>query len=321
MSFLLLKPFCRSVDVWGGDRMFRYYPDQIGIIPDIAEAWVLSVNEKGECTVEGGEYDKLTFAEALRRMGHESIGEDRPGDEFPLLIKLIDAKKDLSVQVHPNDEFARAHDQPRGKTEAWYIIDAESDSRLVYGLEDGVTPEELALDLAAENLEPDLRFTPVRPGDVAFIPAGTVHAIGKGIWLCEVQQNCDVTYRLYDYNRLDKKGKKRDLDVELGLGAIDHSPREFTLKPCGDTTHFANSEKTCLCRCEYFKMFRRRVFGRTEICPGRDSFLACTVVGGSGTVSDGERTVEISVGKQLFFPAGDEVYVLDGEFETVDTTL
>lgn len=228
--------------LWGGTRLSEEYgkgtPGQ-----KIAEAWVLSLREEGENIVENGVFSGKTLSET----GLFS----KP---FPLLVKLIDAHDRLSVQVHPNDETAKADGLPGGKTEMWYILEAADGAELVYGMEN-VDKETIRKAAESGTLEPYLKHRKVKKGDVFFIPAGTVHAIGSGILIAEVQQNSNTTYRLYDYDRRDKDGKTRPLHIEKALEALDVTlPHEENRTEISEQTDTVTRER--LCRCDYFDVQR-----------------------------------------------------------------
>lgn len=205
--------------IWGGHNLAQKLgkaapPDKL-----IGESW--EVYEENR--VMNGRYAGQTIGELRRPMGRALMGNVSPDEIFPLLTKLIDAQDVLSVQVHPDDRFAREHEhQPYGKTECWYIIDAVPGAELIYGFSRDSSPEEYERLVSEGKLEPILRFLPVKPGDVVYLPARTVHAIGAGIVLYELQQTSDITYRIYDWNRRDASGKPRELHVEKALEVLDY---------------------------------------------------------------------------------------------------
>ena len=228
--------------IWGGTRLSAEYgkgvPGQ-----KIAEAWVLSLREDGENEIENGALAGKTLSET-----------GLFPEPFPLLIKLIDAHDRLSVQVHPDDKAAKADGLPAGKTEMWYVLDASPDAELVYGIEN-VDKETLKTAAESGKLEPYLKRRRVHKGDVFFIPAGMVHAIGSGILVAEVQQNSNTTYRLYDYDRRDKDGKARPLHIEKALEVLDASlPHEENRTELLEKSEKVTRER--LCRCEYFEVER-----------------------------------------------------------------
>ena len=200
--------------IWGGTKLKTMY-NKHSALDIVAESWELSAHKDGESIVADGPYSGLTLTQYLNAIGNSALGTNAKNfDYFPILIKLIDARSALSVQVHPDDSYALEHEGEYGKTEMWYILDCEENASLYYGFKKDVTKEEYKNAIENNTLTDILNKIPVHKGDVFFIPAGTVHAIGAGILICEIQQNSNTTYRVYDYNRRDKKGNTRPLHVE-----------------------------------------------------------------------------------------------------------
>ena len=209
--------------VWGGDKIAQYK----GIKTDIeriGESWEVSGVPEHQTAVANGALRGQTITELVKEYKGRLVGEHvyaRNGDEFPLLIKFIDALSDLSIQVHPDDAMAmRRHGQRNGKTEMWYVMEADLGAKLISGFRRNTDPEEYRAVLAAGHLEDLLHSEEPKAGDVYFIPAGRVHALGKGLMVAEIQQTSDCTYRIYDYNRVDKDGKQRQLHTEVGPGIL-----------------------------------------------------------------------------------------------------
>lgn len=217
--------------LWGGRRLDSFGKE---LPPDgpLAESWELSCQPNGLSVVEGGRYDGQRLDQLLMSDRSGWMGTDfAESENFPLLVKFIDAEKDLSVQVHPNDEAAqRLENVPYGKNEIWYVVYAPEGATLVAGLKPGTTPDGLAAAIAAGRCEDELAQIPVKAGDVINIPAGLVHAITAGLIVYEVQQSSDTTYRLYDYNRRGADGKLRPLHVDKGLEVIDFAPGDAPLR-------------------------------------------------------------------------------------------
>ena len=216
----LLKPIGKDY-LWGGRRLNDDFSKDVPMQP-LAETWECSTHHDGTSIVASGEVKGLSLAEVLRRnpgflgMHYANLGE------LPILIKLIDAKKDLSVQVHPDDEYAFKHENgQRGKTEMWYVLDASRNAQLVYGFSHDIEKSVLAKSLQDGTVEKYLQKIPVHRDDVFFIKPGTVHAIGAGALIAEIQESSNLTYRLFDYNRVDKNGRKRELHIEKALAVVD----------------------------------------------------------------------------------------------------
>ena len=214
--------------IWGGNRLNEAVSPELQI-DKLGEIWSISGVQGNLSLVENGPLKEKNLLELIETYREKLLGENvwkKFGQDFPLLIKFIDAAEPLSVQVHPNDEQAKSLHNSFGKTEMWYIMDADPDAELIIGFKENTTPEAYAKHLANETLEEILGKVQVEKGDAVYIPSGRVHAIGAGIVLAEIQQTSDITYRIYDYNRIDKDGNKRELHTELALKAIDFNPIE-----------------------------------------------------------------------------------------------
>lgn len=202
--------------IWGGTRLCREYGKQSSA-KTVGESWELTVRRDEISTVENGVFSGKGLDEVIGLCGRDVTGGDFGVSDFPLLVKLIDADDRLSVQVHPDDVYAARVENDRGKTEMWYIVDAAEGAEIICGLADGVDSKDFAKAVAEGRVESVLRHLPVAAGEAYFIPAGLAHAIGKGILIAEIQQNCDLTYRVYDYCRRDADGKLRELHIERAL--------------------------------------------------------------------------------------------------------
>lgn len=214
--------------IWGGNKLNQFLPPDLQM-ENLGEIWSLSGVQGNVSIVENGELKGKNLNDLIESYEEKLLGNkiwEKFGKEFPLLIKFIDAAQPLSVQVHPDDEQAKRLHNSFGKSEMWYIMDAEKNAELIIGFEKGITKEDYQQHLENETLEKILHKVPVSKGDAVYIPAGRVHAIGAGVVLTEIQQTSDVTYRIYDYNRIEKDGKKRELHTDLALQAIDFNPIE-----------------------------------------------------------------------------------------------
>lgn len=248
--------------IWGGNKLNLAVPGELQM-ENLGEIWSLSGIPGNVSEVENGALKGQNLNELIQDFREKLVGKrvwDKFGKDFPLLIKFIDAAQPLSVQVHPNDALAKKLHNSFGKSEMWYIMDAEKNSELIIGFKEGINKEDYEQHLAHENLEAILGKVPVQTGDAVYIPAGRVHAIGAGIVLAEIQQTSDVTYRIYDYNRIDKDGKKRELHTDLALEAIDFHPIEQIKTNYDSTENQFNS----LIATPYFK---------TEIFTGNREIL------------------------------------------------
>ena len=218
------------------------------------------------------------------------------GKRFPLLIKLIDAEDDLSIQVHPDDEYAAAHTDDLGKTEMWYIVDAAPDAKIIYGLKRHYTAEELRMAIAAGTLPQMMNYIPVKKGEVYFIPSGTVHAICRGLLIAEIQQNSNITYRVYDYNRRGADGKPRALHVEDALAVIEKIPDPLSRRAESDPV------QGMLAKCGFFTVYHKT--GAFSMAAGTESFIHLLCLDGSATLTWQGGEVSLCKGESVFIPAG-----------------
>lgn len=231
MQPLKFKPIFME-RIWGGDTLKTKYGFDIPEGKKIGELWCISDNRTAVSEVDGGNYDGKKLDVLARQHSNEIYGNNKKYERFPLLIKLIDAHDKLSVQVHPDDDYAYKYENgDLGKTEMWYIVDAKPGAKLVCGLKEGTTKEQFKKLLDEGKLEDCLNEIEVNPGDVIYIQSGMVHAIGDGILICEIQQNSDLTYRVYDYNRVDTNGKKRTLHIDKALDVIDFNLKSDKVIP------------------------------------------------------------------------------------------
>lgn len=289
--------------IWGGHRLVEKLGKPGPRDRLIGESWEIY----DENRVLNGPYAGKTIGALRRLMGRDLTGHVSPEAVFPLLTKLIDARDVLSVQVHPDDRFARSLEhQSHGKTECWYILAADPGSTLTYGFARNITPDEYERLVQAGELESVLREVPVHPGDVVYIPAGTVHAIGAGILLFELQQTSDVTYRIYDWNRKDAEGRPRELHVEKARQVLDyHRFQRGLVKPL----HAPDGKRSMLVAGPYFTLELAET-GRHEM-ETRDSPIGICALGGSATVTAREESVTVDPYSSLLVPAAAGSYVLD----------
>lgn len=211
--------------LWGGRKIVAFKHLNLQM-ENVGESWEISGVKNNETIVNGGPYDGKTLNQLVREQKGRLVGQEnyaRFGNEFPLLVKFIDACRDLSIQVHPNDETARRHGKVRGKTEMWYVLRSDEGARLYNGLRQPLTPETYEQMVADDTITDALACHEAHEGDVFFIPAGRIHAIGAGCFVAEIQQTCDVTYRIYDYKRRDKNGNPRELHVREAAESIDYT--------------------------------------------------------------------------------------------------
>ena len=307
-EILKLIPAFKS-PIWSGENLKKIYkensPDKIG------EAWVLSAHKDGQSVVTGGNLDGLTLSEALEKMGKEALGKKAEGFEFfPQLIKFIDTSDFLSVQVHPSDDYALTNEGQYGKTEVWYIIDAQKDCGIYFGLKDSLTKQEVLSKAQDGSIEEKLQFVKVKKGECYFVSPGTIHAIGKGVTLAEVQQNSNLTYRLYDFLRKDKDGNYRELHLDKAAKVSVLEP----LKYCkdGDIENIDGGSIKTVAQCEYFTAKALTLKGEFKLCKN-DSFVSVVIISGSGKIDN----KDFKVGDSYFVPADYGEFTLNGDFEAL----
>ncbi len=309
---LLLKPPVKDY-LWGGTKLKTEY----GLETDkdiVAEGWMLSCHKDGSNIVLNGEFKGKTLPEVLKVWGNGALGEKASKFEyFPILIKLIDAKQKLSIQVHPNNEYALKNEGEYGKTEMWYVVDCEEGAELIYGLNCEVSKEEFEQRIKDNTLTEICNYVPVHKGDVFFISAGTLHAIGEGIVIAEVQQNSNTTYRVSDYGRLGADGKPRELHIEK---AIDVTNRCIPTIPHGNVGEIKTTVFGCvrdLAECEYFISKLISFDGKTELY-SKDSFISLIVLDGEIRLNYDNEFIVAKKGNSFFIPADFKISI-DGKAE------
>ncbi len=296
MKIQKLTPAVKNY-IWGGTRLIQDYGKKTDA-PTLSETWELSFHPDGLTLLDDG----TPLADAVTRSEWGTNLEKF--ENFPQLIKLIDAGSDLSVQVHPSDEYALAHENSYGKTEMWYIVDAAEGAGIYLGFKEAITPAQLEAAIQQNTLTALLNFFPVTPGECYFIPAGTIHAIGKGCLICEVQQNSNITYRVYDYGRTDAAGNPRELHVEKAKAVSDLSKFEYTplSRPAADGEVIAE--------CKYFTAKKLAVSGEKTLTCDESSFKFLICLKGSGTL---EEDLPLTPGTAYFIPAGYGSFTLKGD--------
>lgn len=300
--------------LWGGEKLKTDY-NKVSSLTPLAESWELSAHPDGESFVSGGEYDGLTMTELIKVLGTSALGKNAERfNYFPVLIKFIDAKGDLSIQVHPDDAYALQNEGEYGKTEMWYILDSDEGACLYYGFSRDVTEEEFKGSITNGTLTDLLQRVPVKKGDVFFIPAGTVHAIGAGIVICEIQQNSNTTYRVYDYNRRDKNGALRPLHIEKALAVA-------SLKKAPEHTETPSGADVLLASCDYFTVRRLQVCGKISISVTEDAFSSLIVTDGNGLLRMNGEVLPFRKGDSIFIPAQNATCTMEGNGELILTTV
>lgn len=279
------------------DRLGKRIPDG-----PVGESWEVSAHPNGISRVSGGTLDGTPLDELVQKAGADLLGPRtyrKYGDNFPLLVKLIDVNTIASVQVHPNDEQAqRLEGYPWGKTEAWYVIDRAPDAKFFIGLVPDVTPASFRESLTSGTTRELLASPDVKPGDCILVPPGTVHAVGQGVLMLEIQQSSDITYRVYDWDRKDEKGKKRELHIEKALQVID-----FDARPRIFRTEQRSDALGRILAGDRFEIFQGRIATGLDL-PARSSCSTGTVVEGDLRLAAGDTRIELRCGDSFVVPAG-----------------
>lgn len=305
--------------LWGGDKIAAFK----GIVLDrhnVGESWEISGLKNHESVVAEGEHAGTTLRQLIGRYKGQVVGNRvyrKYGDDFPLLVKFIDASKDLSVQVHPDDDLARRRHNCRGKTEMWYIIDAGQGASLLAGMSRTITPKEYLQHMSAGTLLDVLARHYTHEGDIFFLPSGRIHSIGAGNLLLEVQQSSDITYRVYDYDRIDSNGKPRELHTDLALDAIDFTVSSDCLRHYPD-----RAGKISLINSIFFDVDRIMVRGDYLLRTPHDAFLCMMCIDGSVTIDHGtSQLTSLRRGESVLVPACVSALNIKGQATIITATV
>lgn len=307
--------------LWGGTKLITQFSKAFDG-PVLAESWELCAHSAGSSVVADGPLQGKTLLELSESQGIALFGTALERfQSFPVMIKLIDAKKDLSVQVHPDDAFARRVENDSGKTEMWYILSAEPGAFLYFGFKRRLSREEFLKAAQDGSITESLNKVYVKPGDVLFIKAGTVHAIGAGILLAEIQQNSNTTYRVYDYHRTDAGGKPRELHLEKAAEVADLNP--CPAKPLPPKTLWVQngSELQRLAECPYFQACCLLLSGEAVLCADNRSFHSLLCVDGEAELCAGDYRAQLKKGDSYLLPAGTGEYRLEGRARLLVTSI
>lgn len=297
---LTFQPILKRIR-WGGRRLGTLLHKQIGQACDYAESWEIADHADGQSLVDGGPLAGQSLTSLIRTHRQDLLGSKSSVTQFPLLIKFLDAHDWLSLQVHPDDRLAKKFNpSENGKTEAWVILDSQTDSQIAAGLKTGVTPEQLRQALVDGAIENCLNLISVQPGDCVFVPAGTVHALGPGIVLAEIQQQSNLTFRLFDWGRLDASGKPRTVHVEESLACTDFNRGPvFAVQPVQLCDSHPFEE---LVRCEHFVIRRHRFLDPIRISTD-ERFRILISLSGNAVVKSKHGTAQLPMGTTVLLPA------------------
>ncbi len=304
MEPLLLKPVGKD-NLWGGVRLKTDFYKDIPITP-LAETWECSAHPDGPSVIVNGEFAGLALNEVLN-LHPEFLGskvDKRYG--LPILIKFIDAEKDLSIQVHPGDSFARKYENDFGKTEMWYVVDADQNALIIHGFAHDMNENMLRKSVKDGDLNKHLNKVKVHKGDVFFTPAGTIHGIGAGCLIAEIQESSNVTYRVYDYNRVDKNGKKRELHFDKAIQVLDMKAGQRYQQKARLVHYYPGCSRELLCRCEYFETVLLKVTKGVAFTVRNTSFQVLLCIDGDGGLETKEyqKPLRFKKGDCIFIPAG-----------------
>lgn len=320
----LMKPSGKDY-LWGGQRLNDEFEKSINMSP-LAETWECSTHPDGPSYVVNGPFEGLKLSEVLL-LHPEFLGERHKGQhQLPILIKFIDAKNDLSVQVHPTDDYAKTHENGQlGKTEMWYVLDASKDAKLIYGFHHDTDEASIRNAIHNGKLVNYLQQVSVKKDDLFFIEAGTVHAIGAGCLVAEIQESSNLTYRMYDYDRVDKNGNKRELHVDKALAVVNMKSSSEPKQPLRVLRYRQGVASELLCRCKYFEVYRMIVnTERRQIVKYRADemgFRVLLCVNGCGTINYGNNSYNGMMfykGDCIFVPADSEELLIHGQAQFLD---
>lgn len=317
----LLRPSGKDY-IWGGKRLNDEFEKNIPLSP-LAETWECSTHPAGPSWVVGGEFDGMELAQVLQAHPEYLGTHPNTNGELPILIKFIDAYKDLSVQVHPDDAYAGVYENgQRGKTEMWYVLDAAKNAKLVYGFRHDTNEEEVRGAIAAGTVMRHLQQISIQKDDVFFLKPGTVHAIGAGALIAEIQQNSNLTYRLYDYDRVDKNGNKRPLHIDKAMKVANFASSAEPRQPMRVLRYRQGMATELLCRCKYFEVCRMIVNTerRQKIAFRADelSFRVLLCVDGCGSLRFEGESLDFYKGDCIFVPANSVELRIHGQAQFLD---
>ncbi|WP_070000037.1 type I phosphomannose isomerase catalytic subunit [Cellulosilyticum sp. I15G10I2] len=314
---LKLNPVFKDY-IWGGDKLKTLYHKKSDL-EVMAESWELSTHKDGQCKIAEGAHEKETLANWIK--GKNFLGSKAASqDDLPILIKLIDAKDNLSVQVHPDDDYALTNEGDFGKTEMWYVLEAEEDARLVYGFKKDISKEAFEQHIIDNTLTEVLNSVPVKKGDVFFINPGTMHAIGKGIMIAEIQQSSNVTYRVYDYGRVGVDGKPRELHVEKAL-QVTHLKKADKAKVDYNLEKHEGYSRGVIAACKYFTVELVEIEAEAVMHADHTTFHSLLILEGDVRIYSHKDTLYAAKGESIFIPASYGDYKIEGSSKIILSTL
>lgn len=323
---------CMTKDyLWGGTKLRTVFGKKCDY-DIIAESWELSAHPDGQSIIADGPYKGMYFGEFIEKFGADTVGwKSGSLDRFPILIKFIDAMKPLSIQIHPDDEYALGNENEFGKNEMWYVVDCEPGAYLYCGLSKDASKEEIRERIENNTITDILNKVEVSKGDCVMVKAGTIHAIGAGILICEIQQNSNCTYRMYDYDRRDKFGNKRELHVDKALDVVD-TKKYVSYESCEDTDDKALEEAAItleedstagqlLVSCKYFECYKYDISDHVTINVDTASFRSVIFIEGKGTIRVDDNIKNYKAGDSFFITAGNKTVDIEGDGVAIVTNV
>lgn len=320
MKPLKFSPLLKST-LWGGDKIIPFKHLDCNQ-KDVGESWEISGVKDNESIVSTGEYQGVKLNDVVAQLKDKLLGKEnyaRFGNEFPLLIKFIDARQQLSIQVHPSDEIAKRQGKERGKTEMWYIMDGEPDAKLRSGLKNKITPEEYKEMVDNDTITDAIAEYQVKEGDCFFLPAGRIHSIGAGCFLAEIQQTSDVTYRIYDFKRKDKNGNYRQLHTQQAAECIDyHVESNYRTEYTPEKNKGVNMVNCPFFTTSVYDLDEPMTLDYSEL----DSFVILIGIKGEGILKDNEgNEVTLREGESILYPATTETITVSGTIKFLETYI
>lgn len=311
---LFMEPIYKDY-IWGGTRLKEYLKKDIKT-ETAAESWEMSTNDAGLSKIQTGQTLKELFEDSSIK--EEIFGtKTKNMKEFPLLIKFIDAKDNLSVQVHPDDEYALKYENDKGKTEMWYVMDCDENAKIICGIKESIKQEEIANIIHTGKIREILNEVSIHKGDVIFIPSGTIHAILKGTLICEIQQNSNLTYRVYDWDRIGKDGKPRELHIEKAIDVIKQDLKQKIVTTSNQKLDTSSNVITC----DYFKVDTISIGSKYKQISSSETFEAIMVVEGNGKIQTNGKEYTIKLGDSFIIPASLGEYEIEGNIKLLKAYL
>ncbi|MCM0598216.1 mannose-6-phosphate isomerase, class I [Periweissella fabalis] len=299
--------------IWGGTALGTFFDFKLAS-DHVGEAWVISAHPNGVDKIGNGQYNNQTLADVWHH--HKELFGGSKAEKFPLLVKFLDAKEDLSIQVHPDDDYAKVHAHELGKTECWYILDAKPNAKIYFG-HNAQTKTELATMIKNKAWDKLFREVPVKAGEFYYIPAGTVHALGAGVLALEVQQSSDTTYRIYDFDRVDQTtGKLRELHLADAINVINVPSKEQAVLPI--TEKIAANTKTLLADEKYFNVIKWDIEQQAQkFTQNPDTYTLAVIISGNGMLTIDNQRYELVKGQALILPSNVHEWTIDGGLTVV----